>query len=108
MSAPAYGVAYLRSVNMGPEIVEYLERIDATLAPFSGKFLVHGAKSDVREGDWSGNLVVIEFPDMASAAAWYESPAYREIIPLRADNSDGTVFLVDGVDQPHKATDILA
>lgn len=108
MSTPAYGVAHLRSVNMGPAIVEYLERIDATLAPFGGKFLVHGAESDVREGDWSGNLVVIEFPDKASAVAWYESPAYREIIPLRADNSDGTVFLVNGVDQPHKATDILA
>lgn len=107
MSTPAYGVGHLRNVNQGPKIVEYLERIDGTLAPFGGKFLVHGAEPDVREGDWTGHLIVIEFPDRASAVGWYESPAYRELIPLRADNSDGTVFLVDGVEQPHKATDIL-
>ena len=29
----AYGVGILTDVNVGPEIVEYLERIDATLAP---------------------------------------------------------------------------
>jgi hypothetical protein len=29
---PAYAVAHMRQVTMGPAIVEYLERIDATLA----------------------------------------------------------------------------
>ena len=42
-SAPAYGVALLQDVRMGPPIVEYLERIDATLAPYGGRFIVHGA-----------------------------------------------------------------
>jgi hypothetical protein len=28
---PAYAIAHLRAVQVGPEIVEYLERIDATL-----------------------------------------------------------------------------
>ncbi len=32
----AYAVAHMRRVTMGPAIVEYLERIDATLAPFGG------------------------------------------------------------------------
>jgi hypothetical protein len=31
--APCYGFGILRDVKMGPPIVEYLERIDATLAP---------------------------------------------------------------------------
>ncbi|MGH3067235.1 MAG: hypothetical protein ACRDMI_01455 [Streptosporangiaceae bacterium] len=31
---PAYAVAHMRQVAMGQPIVEYLERIDATLAPF--------------------------------------------------------------------------
>jgi uncharacterized protein (DUF1330 family) len=35
---PAYAVAHMRQVTMGPAIVEYLERIDATLAPFGGRF----------------------------------------------------------------------
>lgn len=37
-----YAIATLRNVAMGPAIIEYLERIDATLAPFGGKFVVHG------------------------------------------------------------------
>jgi hypothetical protein len=41
------------------------------------------------------------------AAQWYESPAYQAILPLRADNSVGTVLLVDGVDDDHRATDVL-
>ena len=39
---PVYAVAHMRQVTMGPPIVEYLERIDATLAPFGGRFVVHG------------------------------------------------------------------
>jgi hypothetical protein len=32
----AYAVAHMHEVAMGPDIVEYLQRIDATLAPFGG------------------------------------------------------------------------
>jgi hypothetical protein len=38
----AYAIAHVQSVTPGPEIAEYLLRIDATLAPFQGRFLVHG------------------------------------------------------------------
>lgn len=38
----AYAVAHMRQVTMGPQIVEYLQRIDATLEPFGGRFLVQG------------------------------------------------------------------
>ncbi|GAA4604629.1 DUF1330 domain-containing protein [Actinoallomurus liliacearum] len=101
-----YAIGHLHDV--GPGIVEYLERIDATLEPYGGRFIIHGAKPDVREGDWSGDLIVIEFPDLQAAQAWYGSAAYREIIPLRADNSRGVILLIDGVDRDHRATDVLA
>lgn len=58
-----YAVGILRQVQMGPAIVEYLERIDATLAPFGGHFIVHGGKAEVLEGTDPGTLIVIEFPD---------------------------------------------
>ena len=47
---PAYAVAHLREVAMGPAIVEYLQRIDATLEPFGSRFIVHGGKMEVWEG----------------------------------------------------------
>jgi len=104
----AYAVAHLRDVKIGAEIVEYLKRIDATLAPFGGHYVVHGVRPTVLEGDWQGDLIVIGFPDRARAEAWYKSPAYREIIALRRNNSAGEVVLGDGVEDGHRATDILA
>jgi uncharacterized protein (DUF1330 family) len=103
----AYAIAHLRDVRLGPDIVQYLERIDATLAPFGGHFIVHASSADVLEGEWPGAVIVIEFPDRASASAWYESPAYQEILPLRTNNADGTAILVDGVGPDHRATDVL-
>jgi uncharacterized protein (DUF1330 family) len=105
---PAYAIGHLRDVAMGPAIVEYLERIDATLAPFGGRFLIHGARPEVLEGDWRGDLIVIEFPNLDHARTWYRSPGYRAIAPLRADNADGEIVLLDGVEHGHRATDVLA
>jgi uncharacterized protein (DUF1330 family) len=102
---PAFAVGHLRNVVMGPEVEQYLARIDATLEPFGGRFVVHGARPGVREGSWTGDLIVIGFPDLAQARAWYESPAYQEIIPLRAANSEGEIILVEGVTENHRATD---
>lgn len=45
---------------------------------------------------------------MASARAWYESPAYRRILPLRTEYADCDVMLIDGVGHDHLATDVLA
>ena len=105
---PAYAVAHLQDVNVGPEIVEYIQRIDETLAPFGGRFLIHGGPVEVLEGTWPGDLIVIAFPNRSQARAWYASPAYRRILPLRTGNSKGDTFFIDGVSDNHKATDVLA
>jgi uncharacterized protein (DUF1330 family) len=103
----AYAIAHIQSITIGPAIVEYLERIDATLAPYRGRFVVHGDPADIREGDFVGDVVAIEFPSKTAAVGWYESAAYREIAPLRTENSRGWVILIDAVPSDHRATDIL-
>jgi uncharacterized protein (DUF1330 family) len=103
----AYVIAHLWALQMGPEIVRYVERIDSTLEPYNGRFVVHGASPDVREGVLDGDVIVVEFPDRVSATGWYESAAYQEILPLRTANSDGWVVILDGVGAEHRATDIL-
>jgi uncharacterized protein (DUF1330 family) len=100
-------VARLRNVNMGSSIVQYLEQIDETLQPFGGRFLVHGGKYEKLEGDWSGDLIIIEFADREKARDWYNSPAYQAILPLRTRNSEGDVILIDTVEADHHATDVL-
>ena len=105
---PTLAVASLRHVTMGPAIIEYLERIDATLEPFGGRFLVHGGPTELLEGAWSGDLVMIQFPDRDRARRWYHSAAYQAILPLRRDNSECDALLIDTVPEDHQATDILA
>ncbi|PTE08757.1 DUF1330 domain-containing protein [Mesorhizobium helmanticense] len=103
----AYAVAHMRQATMGPGIVEYLHRIDATLEPFGGRFLVHGGDVEVIENEWPGHLIIIEFPDREHVRGWYNSPAYQAILALRTDNSRADVVFADGVEHPHKATDVL-
>ena len=102
-----YGVGILTNVRMGPGIVEYLERIDETLAPYDGHFIIHGGEPTMLEGENPGALIVIEFPDRSRAKAWYTSAAYQEILALRAENADSTIFMIEGVDRDHRATDVL-
>lgn len=83
------------------------KKIDATLAPFHGRFIIHGGEKEMLEGAFRGDLIVIGFPDRASARAWYFSPAYQAILPLRTKNAQGDVFLIEGVGRQHRADDIL-
>ena len=104
----AYAIASLRNVRVGTEIHAYLSAIDATLAPFDGRFIIHGGPKTELEGSWPGDLVAIAFPDLASARSWYVSPAYQAILRLRTDNAVCDEILIEGVDADHKATDVLA
>jgi uncharacterized protein (DUF1330 family) len=101
-------VAHLRNVILGPAIREYLERIDATLAPYGGRFVVHGGPKEPLEGQWSDDLVIIEFPSRHHARSWYRSAAYQAILPLRMEHAEGEVFFIDSVPSDHRATDFLA
>ena len=105
---PALAVAHMRSVHVGPAIVEYLERIDDTLKPFSGRFILHGGWKECVEGSWVGDLIIIEFPDLQQLRAWYASEAYRAILPLRTQNSEADIIFVETELPEHRATDVLA
>jgi uncharacterized protein (DUF1330 family) len=95
-------------LSLHPTWGEYLQRIDATLEPFAGRFLIHGGEREVLEGTWPGHLIVIEFPDRARARAWFQSTAYRQILPLRTNSSEGDAVLVDGFAEGHRATVVLS
>ena len=103
----AYAVGVIRETRFGEGIKEYLHRIDETLAPWSGRFRIHGGPYEPVEGAWSGDLVVIEFPSMEQARGWYHSDAYPAIRPLRTDNTEGDVLLVTGVAPDHRGRDLL-
>jgi uncharacterized protein (DUF1330 family) len=96
---PAYAIGNLRPpAHTTQDVLIYIERIQSTLDPFGGRFLVHGApEREVREGTWPDALVIISFPSLSDARAWYDSSAYQELLPLRTRHIDGDVMLIDGV-----------
>lgn len=74
----------------------YLESVEATVAPFGGKWLAQGS-GDVVEGAWPGAVVLMEFPSREAATSWYNSAAYQEILPLRLKNAISDVILIDQI-----------
>lgn len=94
---PAYVIARLQDAAPHPEIADYIERLSATFEPFGGRYLVHATQHEVKEGSWSGGIVMLGFPGIAEARAWWDSPAYREIAPLRQRHIEGDIILIEGV-----------
>lgn len=92
-----YAIANLHNLAPHSEVAEYIELIQATLDPYGGRFLVHGGWHEVKEGSWDGAAVVIAFPGINEARNWRDSPAYRQIAPLRVDHIQSDIILVDGV-----------
>ncbi|MFE3074196.1 DUF1330 domain-containing protein [Streptomyces sp. NPDC059247] len=88
------------------EVLVYMERVQSTLDPFGGRFLVHGAPArEVPEGSWPGACVIIAFPTYENARAWYDSEPYRALIPLRTRHMKGDVLLIDGVPEGYDPAD---
>ena len=78
------------------EGLSYLERVESTVERYGGKWLAMG-EVQVLEGAWPGSVVLMEFPSHAAAEAWYRSPEYQEILPLRTRTAISDLILVDEV-----------
>src|SRR5690349_8929373 len=94
---PAYVIALNRSVHDLKRLEAYWKASGPTLAGRGAKLLSLYTPFATLEsmGPLEG-IVLIEFPDMAAAKAWYESPDYQKAKQHRDGASDGEVFIVDG------------
>ena len=95
-AAPAYMIGEV-DVTDPATFQKYSEKVPGTLEAFNGHFLVRAGKSQTLEGDAPKRLVVIAFDSMAQAQAWYDSPAYAAIKPIRQSSSKSRLFIVEGV-----------
>ena len=96
---PAFVIANV-SVEDPVRYEDYKRLVPGTLTPFGGRFVVRGGRTEVLEGDWRPNrLVILEFPSVEHARAWWNSTEYAEARALRQATSTGTLLLVEGVAQ---------
>lgn len=78
-------------------MADYARRAPATVEAHGGTYRVRRPAPIALEGTWSPALTVIEFPSVAAARAWWDSPEYAA---LRRDHFKGAtreVIIVDGV-----------
>jgi uncharacterized protein (DUF1330 family) len=80
---------------------EYRRGVGPLFEKFGGKVLtVRGKKEfahEILEGDWNPGFVhVFQFPDMAAARAFYNSPEYAPLIEFRKKAANVRMVLVEG------------
>ena len=78
-------------------MAEYSKLAGPSLGGLEMKPLVVYGAIETLEGPEAQGCVMIEFPAMAEARAWYESDAYQEARRLRFQGADYRVFITQGV-----------
>ena len=96
---PVYLISEADAITDLTAIKEYGAKVGDTLAPFKGHyhFVVGGGKAESLDGEAPQGIVVIAFDNAEEAHAWYDSPAYQAIKPIRQSATKGRMFIVAGI-----------
>ena len=79
---------------------EYKRMAAESIRAFGGRYLVRGGAAEVLEGDWEpGRLVVLEFPGVERARAWWSSEEYRKAREIRLRTAGCRMVLVEGLQE---------
>ena len=82
-------------VRDAAEMETYGGKAGPTLAGYAGTPRAFYGPCETLEGAPVEGAVVIEFPDVAAARAWYDSPAYAEARKHRHLGADYRVFITE-------------
>ena len=101
VSVPAYFVATVE-IHDAAGFQSYHEQFEATLARFGGRLASFGATIVPLEGmDGStARAAIVIFPSIQAGRDWFDSPAYRKIVPLRQQSAQTRGFFVEGLPLP--------
>ncbi len=92
---PAYYISEFELTD--PEgIRPYSAAVESTFVPFGGKYAVRGGKVNSLEGEPTRRVIMIAFPSLEQAQAWYDSPRYKEIMPIRHKSAKSRVYIMEG------------
>jgi uncharacterized protein (DUF1330 family) len=97
---PVYLISEADVITDPTGVKEYGGKVLETPAPFNGHyhFVVRGGKAESLDGGAPPKgIVVFAFDSSEQAHAWYDSPAYAAIRPIRQAATKGRTFLVEGV-----------
>ncbi len=76
----------------------YRAAVPAVIARFGGRYLVRGGAVEAKEGTPGlDRVVILEFPDMGTARAFYDSADYAPLLEMRLATTTGSLALVEGM-----------
>jgi uncharacterized protein (DUF1330 family) len=76
---------------------DYKRLVPASLAKYGGRFLVRGGTTETLEGTWAPRrFVLVEFPTVEQAKAWWASSDYAQAKALRQATSHTEMIVVSG------------
>lgn len=80
MSAYVVGLVEISNLE---QYREYMKHTPRLIHQFGGRFLARGGEMVALEGDALPRMVLIEFPSLEQARAFYDSPEYVRARTLR-------------------------
>ncbi|WP_019929579.1 DUF1330 domain-containing protein [Nocardia sp. BMG111209] len=94
------GYAILTEEFVDPDGMREYERASTRALVVGGaKVLAVDTRPKVLEGQWHGTrTVVLEFESPDAAQAWYDSPEYRQALPLRLAAARSNAVILTGFD----------
>ena len=93
----AYIIARVEITDMD-RYRKYMELTPGLVAEFGGRFIVRGGETVTLEGPPEDRrVIVLEFPSLAEARAFYASPGYAHARELRKGAATASFVAVDGV-----------
>ena len=86
-------------INDPKRYEDYKKLTPPSLKPFDGKFIVRGGFTETMEGDWEPErFVIIEFPSLEKAKAWWSSEIYAPAKALRQATAFTKLIVAEGVE----------
>ncbi|MFN0156833.1 MAG: DUF1330 domain-containing protein [Bacteroidota bacterium] len=77
---------------------EYRKLATPTVTAYGGKYIARGGRTEILEGTWQPNRVVIlQFDSMEKAKAWLNSPEYAEPRNIRHKTAKANMIVTEGL-----------
>lgn len=94
---PAYSITEVLDVLDPAGAQRYAELTPAVVEQYGGRFLVLGAQPTPAEGEPGIAVAVVEWPDMETLQAWYDSPEYAPAREIAATTMRRRLTFLPGI-----------
>ncbi len=93
---PAYTIAEIE-VTDPAGYQKYIEGTTPAVPAAGGRFIARGGKTFVVNGAPPKRIAVIQWESYEKAQAFFDSEAYKKLIPIRDKSSNFREFVIEGV-----------